>query len=79
MCFYIIDNNVAMCLMQKRLITKNKLKKELQIRLKKENIERKNVYIDDNNDFYLHGFKEDIYPVIAKISNKKVVGVQLLN
>jgi hypothetical protein len=55
------------------------LKKELQIRLKKENIERTNVYIDDNNDFYLHGFKENIYPVIAKISNKKVIGVQLLN
>jgi hypothetical protein len=53
-------------------------KKTLQLRLQKENLNRKNVFIDNSNSFYLHGFHEKNYPVIAKISNKKVINVDFL-
>jgi hypothetical protein len=54
-------------------------RKQLSIKLKAENIQRPNVLIDSNKDFYLTGYKEKIYPVIATIDREKIVKIQMVN
>jgi hypothetical protein len=70
---HVVDNSI------KFIFTQSLSKKTLQLRLQKENLSRKNVFIDDDNCFYLHGFQEKIYPIITKISDKKVVNVDFLD
>jgi hypothetical protein len=63
----------------KFILTNNFSRKELNLRLKEENLQRKNVLIDDDNLFYLIDFEEKIYPMIVSINNKKIIDVQILN
>lgn len=51
-------------------------KKDLRIRMGKENLQRKNVLIDNDNQFYFEEFQESIYPIVAVIKNKKVVALK---
>lgn len=48
-------------------------KKDLRIRVGKENLQRKNVLIDIENRFYFEQFQESIYPIVAVIKDKEVV------
>lgn len=52
--------------------------KELELRLKKENIKKPNVYIDNSDTFFLTGYQDNIYPYIATISNNKIIEIQRL-
>jgi hypothetical protein len=63
----------------KFVLTKNASQKGLALRLHKENLERKNVLIDVDNNFYLIGYEEKIYPVIVSVENKKVTQIQRLS
>ena len=51
-------------------------KKDLRIRIGKENLQRKNVLIDSDNRFYFEEFQESIYPIIAVIKDRKVVALK---
>ena len=51
-------------------------KKDLRIRLGKDNLQRKNVLIDNDNKFYFEKFQESIYPIVAVIKDKKVVALK---
>lgn len=54
-------------------------KKALTLRLKKEYLQQKNVYIDEDNLFYLTGFEEKIYPYKITLHNNKVLQIQRLD
>ena len=54
-------------------------RKEMAIRLGKENIGRENVFIDNENVFYLLNYHDKIYPVIALVEQGKITNVQLLS
>lgn len=51
-------------------------KKDLRIRMGKENLQRKNVLIDNDNQFYFEEFQESIYPIVAVIKDKKVIALK---
>ncbi len=51
-------------------------KKDLRIRVGKENLQRKNVLIDIENRFYFEQFQESIYPIVAVIKDKEVVALK---
>lgn len=51
-------------------------KKDLRIRVEKENLQRKNVLIDIENRFYFEQFQESIYPIVAVIKDKEVVALK---
>lgn len=51
-------------------------KKDLRIRVGKENLQRKNVLIDIENRFYFGQFQESIYPIVAVIKDKEVVALK---
>ena len=51
-------------------------KKNIRIRLGKENVRRENVLIDKNDNFYFEEYQESIYPIVAVIKNKKVVALK---
>jgi hypothetical protein len=53
--------------------------KEMALRLGKENVTKENVLIDEKSVFYLLGYQDKIYPVIAFIEQRKVSSVQLLS
>lgn len=61
-------NNVK----NKFIFTYNFSRKNLVIKLKKENVERENVLIDDKNIFYLDKYKEKIYPIAIELVEGKV-------
>lgn len=50
--------------------------KNLRIRLGRENIQRENVLIDKDDNFYFEEYQESIYPIVAVIKNKKVVALK---
>ncbi|WP_302147406.1 hypothetical protein [uncultured Parabacteroides sp.] len=58
------------------IFTKKKKKKDLRIRVGKENLQRKNVLIDIENRFYFEQFQESIYPIVAVIKDKEVVALK---
>jgi hypothetical protein len=61
----------------KFILTYNFSRKNLLLKLKKENISRSNVLIDDNNIFYLRRYEERIYPVTIKIINGKITEIEI--
>ncbi|MDR2362036.1 MAG: hypothetical protein LBD91_04835 [Prevotellaceae bacterium] len=63
----------------KFVLTQIASRKEMAIRLGKENIGKENVLIDEKKVFYLLGYHDKIYPVVAFVDNGKVVHVQLLS
>jgi len=62
----------------KFIFTHNFSRKNLIIKLKKENIEQENVFIDDENVFYLDAHKERIYPAKIVLVDGRVSGVYSL-
>ncbi|MDR0574951.1 MAG: hypothetical protein LBG96_13160 [Tannerella sp.] len=63
----------------KFILTKNASQKGLVLRLHEENLKRENVLIDVDNNFYLIGYEEKIYPVIVFIEKKKVIQIRRLS
>lgn len=63
----------------KFILTYNFSKKNLILKLNKENIERSNVLVDDKNIFYLNDYDEKIYPMVINISGGKIVNVKALD
>jgi cell shape-determining protein MreC len=63
----------------KFILTKIMSHKEMALRLGQENITKENVLIDEKDVFYLWGYHDKIYPVVAFVENGKVVHVQLLS
>jgi hypothetical protein len=63
----------------KFILTKNASKKGLILRLHEENLKRENVLVDIDNNFYLIGYEEKIYPIIASVKKKKVIQVRQLS
>lgn len=63
---------------KKFIFTYNFSTKNLVLKLKKENIEQKNVLIDEKNIFYLDQHKENIYPIAIEIVDGKVSKVSYL-
>lgn len=53
-------------------------RKELELRLGKENSLKENVYFDISNQFYLSGYEEKIYPYIMTLSNNRVTLINKL-
>ena len=47
-------------------------RKNLILRLKKENFDRKNVLIDDENIFYLEKYNEKVFPIAIELENNRV-------
>jgi thioredoxin-related protein len=54
------------------VFTKIFSKKDLKIRIGRDNLTRSNVYIDDENRLYLSQYEENIYPVVFIFQDKKV-------
>jgi hypothetical protein len=63
----------------KFILTYNFSKKNLTLKLKKENVDRPNVLIDNDNVFYLQKYEERIYPVTLKIVKGKITEVMVGN
>ncbi len=59
----------------KFVFTNNFSRKNLFLRLKKENLEQKNVLIDDNDIFYLEDYKEKIYPIAIELNDGKILKI----
>ena len=53
--------------------------KEMALRLGKENITKENVLIDEKDTFYLWGYQDKIYPVVAFVENGKISNVQMFS
>lgn len=62
----------------KFVFTNNFSKKQLFIKLKKTNLQRSNIFIDNDNYFYLIDYDKSIYPYRAKVINKEIVEVKML-
>lgn len=63
----------------KFILTHSDSKKNLGLKLGKENIYLSNVFIDDNDLFYLNLFEEKIYPMAVALSDGKIVEVAKLD
>jgi hypothetical protein len=62
----------------KFILTHNFSKKNIVLKLGKENIVQPNVLIDDKDIFYLNDYEEKIYPIAIKIRDGKVLKVGIL-
>lgn len=58
--------------MRKFIFTYNFSRKNLILKLKKENLENQNVLIDDKNIFYLENYDEKIYPIVIECVDGKI-------
>ena len=56
----------------KFIFTHNFSRKNLVLKLYKENLEQENVLIDDKNIFYLDKYEEKIYPITIELVGGKV-------
>jgi len=56
----------------KFIFTYNFSKKNLILKLKKQNLEQENVLVDDRNIFYLEKYEEKIYPIAIELENGKI-------
>lgn len=63
----------------KFILTYNFSKKNLILRLGKENINQSNVLIDNDNDFYRNQYEEKIYPVAVMLNEGKITKVDKLD
>lgn len=54
----------------KFILTYNFSRKSLMLRLGKENINQSNVFIDNDNTFYLKQYEEKIYPVAILVNDE---------
>lgn len=57
----------------KFILTYYSSRKSLGLKLGKENIHSSNVFIDDENFFYLESFEERIYPMVIILNNGQAV------
>ena len=62
----------------KFILTHHKSKKNLYLRLGKDRVDRPNIWIDDDNLFYLQNYEERIYPIGVILEQGQVRKVDLL-
>lgn len=63
----------------KFILTYNTSKKNLFLRLGKDNVTQQNVFIDDKDIFYLNGCQERIYPMAIILEDGEIVKVDMLD
>lgn len=63
----------------KFILTYNYSKKNLALRLGKENIKQPNVLIDNDNIFYLKQYEEKIYPIAITLKDGRIIKVDKLD
>jgi len=55
------------------VFTRVQSRRELQLRVGEENLNRSNVYIDSNNRLYFKEFEDSVYPVIFSFQDNEII------